>query len=211
MRPFPPPDEVWPAGETRLHVYAVPDRAANADLLNLVDRARPVCAQFADSNVPVDEEWLHTTVRQIVRDARGVGEHQRRLLAGELAQSVSGLAPFTLIVSGLSVGTGGVLLDLDDDGPGGPWRELSGRVTQAIARVCGPESVTYDPGAPHISVTYCRREIDSGELESALRQHVRPARASFVVREVHLVDVIQDADAHTYTWRNIARVPLGSA
>jgi chemotaxis regulatin CheY-phosphate phosphatase CheZ len=63
MRPLPPPNEVWPAGETRLHVYAVPDRAANADLLDLVDRARPVCAQFADSNVLVDEEWLHASVR----------------------------------------------------------------------------------------------------------------------------------------------------
>jgi hypothetical protein len=69
---------------------------------------------------------------------------------------VSGLAPFTLTVSGVSVGTSGVLLDLDDDGPGKPWHELSQRVTQAIARVCGPESVTYDPGAPHISLTYCR-------------------------------------------------------
>lgn len=208
MRPFPPQNEVWLTGETRLHVYAVPDRAANADLLNLVDRARLVCAEFADSNVLVDEEWLHATVRQIVRDARDVGEHQRWLLAGELQQSVSGLVPVMLTASGLSAGTGGVLLDLDG---GEPWHELSRRVTQAIARVCGPESITYDPGPPHISVTYCRREIDSGQLESALRQHVRPARAPFVVREVHLVDVIQDADTHTYTWRNIARVPLGSA
>lgn len=211
MRPFPPPNEVWPTEETRLHVYVMPNRAANADLLDLVDQARSVCAQFADSNVFVDEQWLHATVRQIVRDARGVGEHQRYLLTGELTQSVSGLAPFMLAVSGLSAGSGGVLLDLDGHGPGQPWHELSGRVAQAIARVCGPGSVTYDPGPPHISLTYCRREIDSGRVESALRQHMRLVRASFVVREVHLVDVIQDVGAHTYTWRNIARIPLGTA
>jgi hypothetical protein len=211
MRPFPPPNLVWPRGETRLHVYAVPDRAGNPALLDLIDRARPVCNEFADSNVLVEEEWLHATVQQIACDARTLGEHQRSLLAGELEQALRSLAPFTLNTAGFCVGTAGVLLDLDGDQIGEPWHMLSARVADAIGRICGPQALSFDPGPPHLSLTYCSRETDSGDLQGRLRRQVRPSRAPFTVREVQLLDVIQNADAHTYTWRHVARIPLGDA
>lgn len=208
MQPFPTPDLFWQPGETRLHVYALPGRGGQPALLELVDRAAAVCARFGETNVPVPEEWLHMTVRMISLDAREVGPGQRADLAESLVSTLSGLAPFTLRVKGLTVTNAGVIVAFDDDGPQGLWRRMSAGVREAIGGSCGADALHFEPGRPHVSLTYCSRATDSAPIQDALRA-VPHQREPFTIDALHLVDVLQDANAHTYTWRHLVRIPLG--
>ena len=214
MKPFPGPESLWRPGETRLHVYALPTRAEQPSLLRLVDQAGAVCARFADTNVPVREEWLHATVRMVSLDAREIEPARRTFLAESLAASVADLSPFTLHVRDLVATDAGVMLAFDDNddaaggGPEGPWQRMSARVRDAIGRSCGPEALGFDPKPPHVSLTYCSRATDSAPIQEALLA-VPHAGEPFRVSALHLVDVVQNADAHTYTWRHLARVQLG--
>lgn len=209
MKPFPRPESSWRPGETRLHVYVLPTRAEQPSLLRLIDQAGEVCARFADTNVPVREEWLHATVRMVSLDAREIEPARRTSLAESLAASVADLSPFTLHVRDLVATDAGVMLAFDDAaGPDGPWQRMSVRVREAIGRSCGPGALGFDPKPPHVSLTYCSRATDSAPVQEALSA-VPHAGEPFHVTALHLVDVIEDADAHTYTWRHLARVPLG--
>ena len=212
MKPFPTPESFWLPGETRLHVYALPTRDEQPALLQLIDRAAEVCARFVDTNVPVREEWLHATVRMVSLDAREIEPERRTALVESLAASVADLSPLTLHVRELIATDAGVLVTFDDDegtaGADGAWHRMSVRVREAIGRSCGPEAVGFDPKPPHVSLTYCSRATDSAPIQEALLG-VPHAREPFYVAALHLVDVLQDADAHTYTWRHLARIPLG--
>lgn len=209
MKPFPRPESAWRPGETRLHVYALPTRAEQPALLQLIDRAGEVCARFGDTNVPVREEWLHATVRMVSLDAREIEPGQRTALVESLAASVADFSPFTLHVCEPVATDAGVMLAFDDAAESDDaWSHMSARVRSAIGRSCGAEALGFDPKPPHVSLTYCSHATDSAPIQDALLT-VPHAREPFLVDALHLVDVVQNVDEHTYTWRHIARVPLG--
>lgn len=209
MKPFPRSESAWRPGETRLHVYALPVRAEQPALFRLIDRAGEVCARFADTNVPVREQWLHATVRMVSLDAREIDAGQRTALVESLAASAAELSPFTLHVRELVATDAGVLLAFDDAAESdGAWSRMSARVGAAIGRSCGAQALGFDPKPPHVSLTYCSHATDSAPIQEALLA-VPHAREPFLVDALHLVDVTEDADEHTYTWRHLARVPLG--
>ncbi|HEU5332294.1 MAG TPA: 2'-5' RNA ligase family protein [Actinocrinis sp.] len=213
MKPFPTPEHYLRPGETRLHIYALPTRDEQPALFRLIDRAGAVCARFGGTNVPVREEWLHATVRMVSLDARGIDSGQRAALVEALGAGLADLEPFTLHVSELTATDAGVMLGFDDDADaaaeaGTAWHRMSVRVREAIGRSCGPGALGFEPGPPHVSLTYCSHETDSAPIQEALRAAPH-AREPFHVDALHLVDVLQDADAHAYTWRHLARIPLG--
>jgi hypothetical protein len=212
MRPFPPLKLAWAPGESYLHVYALPAQRS-IGLLELVSQARTVAAGTRGALVPVADQWLHATVQMITVPAARIDRPSREALAATLAVQLADVLPIDLTVGPPLCGTGGVVLDTTSaegaDGSGdGPWRALRDRTEEAIRQVIGTQGLTYDPGPPHMSVAYAARHGDSGPVQSRL-QLIRPGRARWRVDAVELLDVVQDAHAHTYTWRPLARIPFG--
>ena len=199
----------WPAGQTRLHVYVLPDLRVDGDLANLVAGCRSVTAAYPFVS-PVDDRWLHATVQMITgRPADAVDDPTRDRLAACLRAELADLPPFTMTAGSPIAGLGGVLLDLDQDRPGEAFHELYTRTRHAIATVLGPDAIDYVTLPPHVSVGYAKDDGESGEVQSRLRRTVRPSHARMSVREVHLVDVVQDTTRCEYRWTPVASVPLG--
>jgi hypothetical protein len=213
MRPFPPPELVWAPGVSYLHVYALPAAHRNIGLAELISQSRAVAADTCGALVPVGDQWLHATVQMITVPAAHLDLPCREALTAALSAQLADVPALDLTVGPPLCGTGGVLLDATAvQGAGrasdGPWRALRDRTEEAIRQVIGNCGLNYDPGPPHISVAYAARDADSGPVQSSL-QRIRPGRARWRVDAVELLDVVQDADAHTYTWRPVARIPFG--
>lgn len=213
MRPFPPPELMWAPGESYLHVYALPAADRSIALSELVSQTRAVAAATCGALVPVPDQWLHATVQMITVPAARIDRPCREALAAALAVHLADVPPMDLTVGPPLCGTGGVVLDATavegaDGASDGPWRALRDRTEDAIRQVIGSHGLTYDPGPPHMSVAYAARHADSGPVQSSL-QRIRPGRARWRVGAVELLDVVQDARAHTYTWRPLTRIPLG--
>jgi hypothetical protein len=213
MRPFPTPELTWRPGESFLHVYALPAVGRDAPLGDLISRARAVGAAGGGPLAPVPDRWLHATVQMITVPAAEISRSMRNRLTTVLAGHLSGLPPLDLIVGPPLCGTGGVILDitaLDATGhlTDAPWQQVRGRAETAIRQVLGGQALRYEPGPPHISLAYAAADTDSGPIQASL-QRVRPGRAGWRMDALDLVDVTQDAAAHTYTWRPIARILLG--
>lgn len=202
---------LWPAGETRLHVYLLPELHLDVDLARLVSACRSVTAAYPYIT-PVHDQWLHATVQMVTgRPADAVDDATRDRLAACLQAELADLPPFTVTAGSPIAGLGGVLLDLDQDLPGEHFHELYTRTRRAISTSLGAGAVDSVTLPPHVSVGYANADGDSGEVQSRLRRTVRPSHARMSVREVHLVDVVQDVARCEYRWRPVARVPLGSA
>jgi hypothetical protein len=210
MEPFPTPELVWEPAETRWHVYVLP-HADDGDLARLLERTAEVAVEVAgESLVPVGA-FAHATVHMISQPSAGLPDGSVTAFAKELHAALAEFAPFSVTAGGPCAGTGSVTLDVDGDLLGGPWAELTERVGGAIKSRFGSDALRYQVPPPHISVAYCAESTDSGRLQSALRRRVRPSRAEMRVQEVWLLDVRQDAHAHTYTWpeRTAVKIPLG--
>jgi hypothetical protein len=201
-------DVLWPVGESRLHVYVLPEPDLDVDLAALLQRCRRVLEQF-DFLVPVAEQWLHTTVQMVTgRPAVAIDEQARQQLTDELTRELTAVRPFVLRAGGPSAGRSGVVLDLDGDQPGDPFLDLYQRVRHAISTVLGPGSIEYGTLPAHLTLAYAGGPGDSGLVQSALRRQVRPATAPMSVRAVHLLDVVQDATTNEYQWTSLASIPL---
>ena len=203
---------VWAAGETRLHVYVLPNLSVNLQLRELVHRIRSVIASYPALS-PVPDEWLHATVQAITgAPADGVSLHQRTEMVAALRRQVAGMAPFEVTAGAPIADQAGVLLDLDQDMPGEPFDMLSSGVRAAIGEIFGESALQHDPGPPHVTLGYASGPEDSGVVQAMLRRQVRPGRAPMRVDAVYLVDVIQDAALSQYRWRTpIAVIPLTGA
>jgi hypothetical protein len=199
---------LWSPGETRLHVYVLPDLDGDPDLADLIRRSRNVIAGYP-AIAPVPDGWLHATVQMIAGvPAAGVHAIQRALLVNALKTRLADVPAFT-VTAGPPIATrSGVLLDVDGDQAGGPWTVMATAVRAAIADVLGAPALARDPGPPHISLGYGVGDEDSGVVSGALRRRVRPGRAPLGVRAVWLVDVTQDAERSEYRWEPVSRIGL---
>ncbi len=204
MKPFPSGDLIWPAGQTRLHVYLLPELAVDSALGELVAGCRAAMAGYPVAAVA--DPWLHITVQMITgRPAQEIGQTQRAALRTELAAHLADLPSFTLIAGSPLAGRSGVILDLSPDKP---FREIHERTRAAICDVLGPGSLDYDAFPAHLALAYATGHADSDFLQSALRR-VRPSHAPVTISAVHVVDVDQDARRHQYRWIPVATVALG--
>lgn len=214
MKPFPPPELVWPldpgtgAPTTKWHVYVLPDLAVDTELAELIETAQQVVDKAAPGFVtPVETPWLHATVHMIDRAASGLGDRTINVFAADLARELARFPPFTVTARMPVAGMGGVILDLDGDRPGEPWQQLTDLTGTVIRRNFGETSVRAGTQAPHISLDYCAREIDSGIIQGALR-HARISTAPITVSAVHILEVVQHAAEHRYTWHTENAIPI---
>lgn len=75
MRPFPPPELVWAPGETRLHVYALPDLRTDAvgrvcGPRALAYEAGPPHISLSYCRAPIDSGVLQSRLRRTARPSR---------------------------------------------------------------------------------------------------------------------------------------------
>jgi len=210
MERFLTPARLWPAGVTRLHVYLLPDLTVDAGLAGLLSRCRAVL-----DTVPfvaaVPDPWLHATVQMITgRAAAQISTHERQRLVAALTAALADVPACSLTVGSVMASASGVVADMDGDLPGEPFHEIYLRCRQAIADALGPDAIAYETLPPHLTLGYGIAPGDSGTVQSALRRQVRPSHATMTVRQVHLLDVVQDADRSQYRWTPVARIPLGA-
>ncbi|MDG4795206.1 2'-5' RNA ligase family protein [Micromonospora sp. WMMD1082] len=202
----------WATGTRKLQVYIVPDLTRDTALHDLVTRTRSVVRpDFSHCLAEVPDEWLHATVRAVAGiPSADISTAQRAAFTSALTDRLAAVPAFTSTAGPPMATMTSVLIDVDGDHRGGPWKALDSAVKAAIADVFGGAASAMDPSPAHVTIGYGVADEDSGRIQSALRKQVRPARARLSVDEVHVVDVEQDATASTYRWETVARIPLGA-
>ncbi|MFI1189327.1 2'-5' RNA ligase family protein [Streptomyces californicus] len=196
--------DVWPEGETLLHVYITP-HDQDRELAELVTRAHDVLRDFPITLVALP--WLHITVDQITdRVGAAIPPAERDALAVELGKQLASVEPFDIVIGSLMSYATGVIADVHPDEP---LNELHTTVRAAIQAVRGPGATGYPTKVPHLTLAYAAEECDSDQVQRKLRNEVRPGHAPMRVDAVHLVDVTADAQAKTITWDQVATIPLG--
>ncbi|WP_229070408.1 2'-5' RNA ligase family protein [Actinoplanes sp. DH11] len=196
--------QAWPAGETLLHVYAIPDLDRDQELAELAAGCRSALAGHPLTFV--QDRWLHITIMQIAdRYGAQVPPAERAHLAAALTRRLATVPPFTLTVGSCLAQTSVVMFDVHPDDEIG---RLGAAVHEAVGAVRGPEALRYHAGIPHMTIGYANGEADNADIQRDLRR-VRPSHAPMTIDRVHLVDVAVDATAKTVTWSPIAEIPLG--
>lgn len=200
---------VWP--DRSWQVYALPARAPG--LAHLARAYRPVLRRWPAHLSPVElVDYLHATVQPLPGWAADYPPDRISEIASTLRADLVGAGPVTVPVGPALAGSAGVLLDVPEV-TGGPLEALVHRVRDAVARATatGVADLPRSGWPAHLSLAYCTHEIDSGDVQSALRR-VRdvPLRASWTIDTLWLVDVRQDPEAHTYTWTTAIPLPLGA-
>ncbi|GAB4002078.1 hypothetical protein GCM10029992_39330 [Glycomyces albus] len=77
-------------------------------------------------------------------------------------------------------------------------------VDGGVGRPCG--------GPGHVSLSYRSDAAGDDDARGHVQNHlrdIRPGRTNITVNGVELVRVFQSADASSYTWETVARIPLG--
>lgn len=220
MEPFPPPHMVWAPGETRWHCYALPDYARDASLGELIGRSRAAALEVAgDALAAVEDEWVHATVSMISVPAAELESGVVEALARGLGRVLADVPGFRLPARWPWAADGSVLMGLaEEEVAGRPWDVLSGLVMRAIDEQFGSRAMQYVPPPPHVTLAYCAKATEGAAIEAALREvnqatQVQQVQQAYMsIGEVYLVDVRQDAVAHTYTWNKetVIRIPLGT-
>lgn len=194
----------WPEGWTKFHVY-----------LTDLDQVKAVAESYRDvidltaGDRPVPHEWLHATIASIECDAAGIDAPTSLKLITRLREKVARIPAFQLTVGPALAATGAIMLDTFPDSA------FDNLVDACVTAV--NETVEGDVGRPcggpgHVSLSYRSDDVgvdrQRGAIQNRLRD-VRPGRTEITVTGVDLVRVIQSDDASTYTWKPVARIPLG--
>jgi hypothetical protein len=153
---------------------------------------------------PVEPRWLHITIDQVSRTAHSISQAERVKPVAEVADRVTGVAPFTITIGSLLSYHSGVIADLHPD------RELAALHAAArdgIRAALGDDACRYVRGLQHLTTAYANANADSDAAQRILRR-VRPSHARLHIGAVHLVDVTADTEAKTVTWDHLSTIPL---
>ncbi|WP_410625678.1 2'-5' RNA ligase family protein [Amycolatopsis sp. cmx-8-4] len=198
----------WPAGHRQLQLIVIPDLDANSGLAGLITACRDVMRRHPAPTEPVPDASLHLTVQTIHPPGTGhVDRPTRHRLIGALEHELSTTPAFCLLVGSLLAYHGGVLADTHNDAG---FNHLLDRVRPVIARIAGPEAISYDSRPAHLTLRYAAPgNAASGDaLQRVLRRAVRPGHASLTVDAVHLVDTERNPTAGRYDSTVLQRFPL---
>ncbi|SIO86464.1 hypothetical protein [Nocardiopsis sp. JB363] len=207
----------WPAGEERLHLYALTDVCGDhccegGPLVDEIDRQGQILPGHRDLITPVPERWRHITIGRVNQAT----EDEAGRLADALSQWVDRLtAPPVKALMVPTVTEHGVLLD---EGLPDPWRRPPGwswesslegvaallRTAARVADIQGPDTPTrvHTPRSFHLATAYCH----TAGTGRALADRIGRTRPTIPVhvRTLALVWVSQDPTAPAYTWRTVA-------
>lgn len=194
----------WPQDHNALHVYALPDfdAAELAPIQNAI-RDTGVC-----SVQPT--EFLHATVTRIPAFLDTTGTETVHELQSALDETVGRLEPLSVRLAGPYVSSDSVELA----GEASPeWDRLVDSVRACVAAVLGDIEMPPGPYAPHVSLGYGTRSVDSKPLLAELARLAAGRRpqltAPMHIADVQLLAVHQDAVEGIYTWDTISSHALG--
>lgn len=194
----------WPEGWTKLHVYLT-----DLDQVKAVAESYRDVIDAADGDRPVPHEWLHATVASVECDAAGIDADTTSRLIARLREAVAAIPAFPLTIGPALASTGAIMLDTFPDTQ---FERLKRACVTAIDDIVDGGFARPGGGPGHVSLSYRSDEVgvdrQRGAIQNRLRD-VRPGRTEITVTGVDLVRVIQSADASTYTWEHLARIPLG--
>ncbi|MEU6859553.1 2'-5' RNA ligase family protein [Glycomyces sp. NPDC046736] len=195
----------WPEGWTKLHVYLT-----DLDQVKAVAESYRDVIDQAEGDRPVPHEWLHATVASVECDAAAIAEPVRQRLIERLRESAAQIPAFPLTIGPALAATGAIMLDTF---PGNGFDRLVAACVEVIDEVVDGNVGRPSGGPGHVSLSYRSDDVGAdtqrGAIQNRLRD-VRPGRTEITVTGVDLVRVIQSADAATYTWEHVARIPLGA-
>jgi 2'-5' RNA ligase len=193
----------WPAGETLLHVYAIPDLERNPELAVLAQGCRDALAPYPVTFV--EDRWLHITLMQIA-DKFGARytPAERAELAAALRADLAGFGAFDLTIGSCLAQTTVVMFDVHPDDRIG---KLGQTVHETVGRVRGDSALSYNAGVPHMTVGYASGTADNADIQRDLRK-VRPGHAPMHIKSVEFVEVTIDPKAKTVTWEQLESIPL---
>jgi hypothetical protein len=203
--PTPPSSgQRWPDGWTKLHVYLT-----DLDQVKAVAESYREVIDRASGDRPVPHEWLHATVASVECDAATIDGSTLATLIERLRANVARVKAFPLTIGPALAATGAIMLDTFPDTEFGRLKDACVEAINATV----PGGVGRPGGGPgHVSLSYRADDVgvdrQRGAIQNKLRD-VRPGRTEITVTGVDLVEVRQSADASTYTWDYIARIPLG--
>lgn len=195
--------EVWPEGESLLHVYIVVDLEHAPELAALVRGVRE-----ATEGVPlayIEGKWLHINIDQITdRPGSQIPASERAALAKALTAELADTAPFEITIGSVLTYITGLIADCHPDEA---LYALHRAVRKVIRAVRGELAARYPWSPPHLSLAYATGHDDSDQVQRRVRR-VRPGHARLLIKEVELVECFADLQAGTITWERIERIPL---
>ncbi|MGW0672558.1 hypothetical protein [Streptomyces sp. NPDC002746] len=207
----------WPSGTGVLHIYALPRKGVEDDLLemalacNSLAEGYPIDPQY--SGTEDDAGLLHMTL-EIVAD-KPTAEYTPAdllMLVNELNRQLADVAPFTTRVGHPYSNVAGVVLDTWPDAEA---IGLNDRLRRAIRAARGEAALKHSGGRHHISIGYAVDSANSDELNGPLRNDITPREAEFGIEQVHLLDVTWTFDDELggwrMSWKPVAVIPLGQA
>lgn len=193
---------LWP--EPRWQVYALP----TAEVRALAATYRPVLDRF-DELSPVADTDLHMTVQPLPGSSSDYPAARLNSVHTALRAALATVAPVTVTAGPALCSSAGVVADVDADDDH-PLAALFTRVHRTVRAAAGEPPPSGWPG--HVSLAYARGDRDSGDIQSPLRRtRTAPIRATWTIDRLHLVEVHQDSERHTYSWptRTALEIPLG--
>ncbi|MDH6677583.1 hypothetical protein M2284_001782 [Rhodococcus sp. LBL1] len=194
----------WPQDHNALHVYALPDidEAALAPIQNAI-RDTGVC-----SIQPT--RFLHATVTRVPAFLDSTAPETLRELQSALDEASRALAPFVIQLTGPYVSPDSVELAGERNAE---WDQLVGAVRTCVGAVLDGAEMPPAPYAPHVSLGYGTRDVDSEPLIAELARLAAGREPQLTVpmhvTDLHLLAVHQDAVAGIYTWDTISTHSLG--
>lgn len=195
--------EVWPAGQSLLHVYIVVELEHAPELAALVRAVRE-----ATEGVPlayIEDKWLHITVDQITdRPGGQIPAAERAALTNALTAELAGTAPVEIMIGSVLTYSTGLIADCHPDEA---LYALHHAVRAAVRAERGEDAARYPWSPPHLSLAYATGHADSDQVQRQVRR-VRPGHARLRIDAVELVECFADLQAGTITWERIERIPL---
>lgn len=203
----------WRHGMRARHVYLLPERDIDHELLGLAAACRDAMAPYPID--PQPDDLLHITVAMDTSvPPDQMSPRDTDAFVSTLQQRLTDVPAVQLMCGPPIAGRAGALLDVF---PSAEFDELQARVHKALLAARGPSAVLYEPGPPHASLGYSFAAADGDPLQSALRK-ITPRHAAWTMSRVHVLDVayhhttVGDGQlAWRMSWEPVAEIPLQCA
>lgn len=196
----------WKPGESRLHLLAAP---SEGDRIQIHADYQPLLAdQPGLAQVP--PEWIHLTLCALPAACNAAEEADTAARLAETLRDrtrhVWPIPPLRLVVGPATINAHGVQLDLRDSGVISPAvRTAEGELLGYFTRFVTAEAGVAAPGPfwrPHLAIAYTHNTGAPGHalIDGTGLNHER-RRWEWLLTELHIAAVTQDATAGHYRWR----------
>lgn len=189
----------WTPGRRHLMTYIVFEKDSS-----FAKAAKKVQCDLSGAPVaPCPADSLHQTLQGAGWEDE-LSFQQVEAVRRNAAAAVRRVTEFDLSVASCEFAEDAVIFRLE---PAEPLLELKSLLHDAVSRALG-ERAEGEPDdlLPHMTVAYCNRVADAGELFAAIEKHRGLKVEPYRVKAVELIWLSREKDR--YSWETIERLPL---